>query len=190
LVHLLSDKALIRRVRNREVDAFQVLYSRYETRIFTFILRYTGSRALAEDLLQETFWRVWQAASTFQPEKGEFHSWLYRVALNAVRSEMAHKRHRLEETGADPSAENTTGRAACQEHSPLGRLERRESQTLFAKALSELSPAMREVVVLKCVEEMKFSEIASVTGTSEGTLKSRFHRAVGELRRRLLAVGR
>lgn len=182
-----SDAALMKRVRNRDVDAFQVLYSRYETRIFTFLVRYVGNRPLAEDLLQETFWRVWQAAASFQPERGEFRSWLYRVALNAVRSEMAHKRYDLDRRAPSgspgPSARH---QAAGREHDPADRLELEESATLVEKALSGLSPSMREVIVLKCLEEMKFSEIAAVTGTPEGTLKSRFHRAIAELRRRLL----
>ncbi len=183
----LSDAALMKRVRNRDVDAFQVLYSRYESRIFNFLLRYVGNRPLAEDLLQETFWRVWQAAASFQPDRGEFRSWLYRVALNGVRSEMAHKRYGLDRLAPEGQSQlaarhQQTGR----EHDPAGRLELEENNTLVEKALSGLSPSMREVIVLKCLEGMKFSEIASVTGTPEGTLKSRFHRAIAELRRRLL----
>ena len=181
-----SDEALMKRVRNRDVDAFQVLYCRYETRIFSFVLRYTGSRGLAEDLLQETFWRVWQAAATYQPQKGEFRSWLYRVALNTVRSEMAHKRHVLEHTTSAPHSKISEGLKTGPADDPGSRLVHEENQTLVEKALSALSPSMREVVVLKCFEGMKFSEIAMVTGTPEGTLKSRFHRAIAEMRRRLI----
>jgi RNA polymerase sigma-70 factor (ECF subfamily) len=183
-MELLSDAALMKRVRNRDVDAFQILYSRYESRIFNFLLRYVGNRPLAEDLLQETFWRVWQAAASFQADRGEFRSWLYRVALNTLRSEMVHKRYELDRLAP--------GRAWREEtqvifgNDPGDRLELEESAALVQKALSGLPPAMREVIVLKCLEGMKFSEIASVTGTPEGTLKSRFHRAIAELRRRLL----
>ncbi|RPI23461.1 MAG: sigma-70 family RNA polymerase sigma factor [Acidobacteria bacterium] len=179
----LSDQVLMKRIRSRDVDAFQVLYSRYEARIFNFVLRYAGDRALAEDLLQETFWRVWQAAATFQSERGEFRSWLYQVALNVVRTEMVHKRHTLEQAAADPHSSDPKAGPA---DDPGDRLVQQENTTLVAKALSGLTPPMREVVILKCFEGMKFSEIASVTGTPEGTLKSRFHRAVAELRRRLV----
>jgi RNA polymerase sigma factor (sigma-70 family) len=88
-IELLSDEALMKRVSNRDRQAFQVLYCRYEVRIFNFVVRCAGSAPLAEDLLQETFWRVWQAAGTFQPQKGGFRAWLYRVALNVVRTELA-----------------------------------------------------------------------------------------------------
>ena len=187
----LSDAALMKRIRSRDVDAFQALYSRYEARIFNFLLRYVGNRPLAEDLLQETFWRVWQAAVSFQADRGEFRSWLYRVALNVVRSEMAHKRYELDRLAPGPGIPEGRSPAggrvpAGQEQDPAERLALQESASLVEKALSGLSPSMREVVVLRCLEGMKFSEIASVTGTPEGTLKSRFHRAIAELRRRLL----
>jgi RNA polymerase sigma-70 factor (ECF subfamily) len=58
-------------------------------------------------------------------------------------------------------------------------------EALVASALGELSPGLREVVALRCMEGMKFSEIAEVTGAPAGTLKTRFHRAVAQLRRRL-----
>ena len=185
-MELLSDAALMKRVRNRDVDAFQALYSRYESRIFNFLLRYVGNRPLAEDLLQETFWRVWQAAGSFQADRGEFRSWLYRVALNGVRSEMAHKRYGLDRLAPEGRFYSAADPSTGLEHDPAHRFERQESATLVERALSGLSPSMREVIVLKCLEGMKFSEIASVTGTPEGTLKSRFHRAIAELRRRLL----
>jgi len=165
-MELLSDAALMKRVRNRDVDAFQVLYSRYESRIFNFLLRYVENRPLAEDMLQETFWRVWQAAASFQAERGEFRSWLYRVALNVARTEMAHKRYGLDRLAPDtPSHEAACHPSTGREHDPAGLLEQQESRTLVEKALSGLSPSMREVIVLKCLEGMKFSEIASVTGT-------------------------
>lgn len=180
----LADEALMKRVCARDADAFRVLYGRYELRIFNFVLRCTGDRGLAEDLLQETFWRVWQAARTFDPARGVFRSWLYRVALNATRSEMALNRHACEvRDGA--SHEKSIPAAEGVPDTPQSRFERREMETLVATALTQLSPGLREVVALRCVEGMKFSEIAAVTGAPAGTLKTRFHRAVAELRRRL-----
>ncbi len=71
-IEALGDEVLMRRVCTRDVDAFRVLYGRYELRVFNFVFRCVGERALAEDLLQETFWRIWQAAHTFDPARGGF----------------------------------------------------------------------------------------------------------------------
>jgi RNA polymerase sigma-70 factor, ECF subfamily len=181
----LADEALIRRVCTRDVDAFRVLYFRYEIRVFNFVLRCVGERALAEDLLQETFWRVWQAARTFDPARGEFRSWIYRVALNATRSELGLKRYACEDRSGliQEVAEQVRDRDCLED--PASLFEKGETRAQVATALARLSPALREVVALRCMEGMKFSEIAAVTGTRTGTLKTRFHRAVAELRRRL-----
>jgi RNA polymerase sigma-70 factor (ECF subfamily) len=180
-----ADELLIKRVCARDVEAFGVLYRRYELRVFNFLFRCAGNRALAEDLLQETFWRVWQAARTFDPARGGFPSWLYRVALNAARSELGLKRYSCESrNGIIPDGSDfQSGRKVADD--PESRFERTETESLVAAALARLSPALREVVALRCMEGMKFSQIAAVTGAPMGTLKTRFHRAVTELRRRL-----
>ena len=181
----LADELLIKRVCACDVEAFAVLYSRYELRVFNFLLRCAGNRALAEDLLQETFWRVWQAARTFDSARGGFRPWLYRVALNAARSELALKRYSREsQDGIVPEGTDLpSDRKAAED--PESHFKRTETESLVAAALARLSPALREVVALRCMKGMKFSEIAAVTGAPMGTLKTRFHRAVTELRRRL-----
>jgi RNA polymerase sigma-70 factor (ECF subfamily) len=184
-IEALADEILMKRVCARDVDAFRVLYFRYELRVFNFLLRCAGDRALAEDLLQETFWRVWQAARTFDSARGGFRSWVYRVALNAARSEMALKRYARESReGIIPEMSDLPVGPGSSDN-PQSRCERRETEALVSAALARLSPALREVVALRCMEGMKFSEIAAVTGAPAGTLKTRFHRAVAELRRRL-----
>jgi RNA polymerase sigma-70 factor (ECF subfamily) len=184
-IEALADEFLMKRVCTRDVDAFGVLYARYELRVFNFLLRCVGDRALAEDLLQETFWRVWQAARTFDSARGEFRSWLYRVALNATRSELGLKHYSRE--SLDGVIPDRPVQSAGQDSpgDPERGIERREAAALVSAALAGLSPEMREIVTLRCLEGMKFSEIAMVTGAAAGTLKTRFHRALAELRRRL-----
>ena len=170
----------------RDVDAFGALYARYELRIFNFLFRCVGDRALAEDLLQETFWRLWQAARTFDPARGEFRSWLYRVALNVTLSELGLKHYSRESHPGTLPEKGTLPTTRESPDDPERRFERKEAAALVSTALADLSLEMREVVVLRCLEGMRFSEIALVTGATAGTLKTRFHRAVVELRRRLV----
>jgi RNA polymerase sigma-70 factor, ECF subfamily len=183
-----SDEGLMKRVRKGDVDAFRVLYDSYAGRIYTFTLRHCGNRAMAEDMLQETFWRVWQGARTFEPARGEFCRWVYRIALNVVRNEFCHRRHTLECALESAGAAGIQTAERESSASPALEVERRRSFTQVAAALDALSPAMRDVVVLRCLEGLKFQEIAAATGTPQGTLKARFHRAVRDLRR-LLSPG-
>jgi RNA polymerase sigma-70 factor (ECF subfamily) len=185
-MEILSDRTLVERVARGDADAFTTLYRRYERPIFGALLRLTGRRALAEDWLQETFTRVWLAASTHDPSRGEVRPWLYKIALNTARSEMARKRFRaphvsLDEPGLDLPDDLTAEKRAA------ARLDEDRQASVVAKALQELPDFMREVIVLRCSRELSFAEISEVTGAPQGTLKSRFHRAVAALRK---SVGR
>lgn len=171
----------MRLVLARDTRALEQLYSRYESPIYNFIARYTGSRELAQDLLQETFTRVWCAAHLFDLDAGHFRGWLYKIALNLARSEMAKKRyayHYVEVSALAPEEEPVHASAESPE---AAALENDLSRTL-AKALGQLSPPLREVIVLKHYQQLKFREIAEATQTPEGTLKARFHRALAQLK--------
>ena len=76
----LTDEILITRTTQGDVAAFEVLYDRYAPTVLGIVLKIIEDRALAENLLQETFWQVWQSASMYRPESGPFTSWLFRMA--------------------------------------------------------------------------------------------------------------
>jgi RNA polymerase sigma factor (sigma-70 family) len=130
---------------------------------------------MAQDMRQETFTRVWTMVRTFRGDQGSFKGWLFTIALNVTRSELAHKRHRvrhLAEEALEDLASGTDGPDVLLQHSEVGGR--------VAAALAELAPHLREVVVMKVYHQLKFREIADITKTPEGTLKARFHRAVAK----------
>jgi RNA polymerase sigma-70 factor (ECF subfamily) len=178
-----SDRTLAARAIRGDADAFAELYRRYERPIFNFILRSTGQRALAEELLQETFTRVWRVGSTFDAANGSFRPWLYKIALNTVRSELRKKRYAAEHVPLEASeAEASATRSA---RDPAERFALSVQAPQVARALEALAPYLKEVVILRCYQQLTFSEIAEITGAPEGTLKARFHRAVAALREQL-----
>jgi RNA polymerase sigma-70 factor (ECF subfamily) len=181
-----SDLDLIDRTARGDAQAFSALYTRYARPVFGVLYRLAGRRALAEEWLQEAFTRVWLAAGTHDPARGAVRSWIFKIAVNVARSELGRKRHRtphvsLEETGLE-LADHDAGEARL-----LAALDETRRGQELARALERLPDFMREVVVLRCSRELSFAEIAEVTGAPEGTLKSRFHRAVTALR---AALGR
>ncbi len=181
----LADGTLLERVARGDTDAFTVLYRRFERPVFAMLLRLAGGRrALAEEWLQEAFTRVWLGAGTHDPSRGEVRPWIYKIALNTARSEMARKPYRalhvsLDESGLDLPDERAGEKRVA------AHLDESRRATAVAEALSRLPDFMREVIVLRCSRELSFAEIAEVTGAPQGTLKSRFHRAVAALREAL-----
>lgn len=188
-VEISTDRALMQRVTNGDADAFAILYRRYERPIFGFLFRLAGRRALAEDLLQETFTRVWLAAQTWDPARGTFKGWLYKVALNTARNELVKKVHSASHVSLDAETAEIADPGSGAE-SLAAELDQSLRASAVARALSELPDYMREVVVLRCSQQLSFAEIAEATGAPEGTLKARFHRAVAALRTAVGEPGR
>jgi RNA polymerase sigma-70 factor (ECF subfamily) len=175
-----SDEALAAEVARGDTEALRSLYMRYQVQAYNLILRLTGDREMARDLLQEAFTRVWTMAHTFDPARGAFKGWLFTIALNAARSELVKKRHGVKHVDTEEAQD-----LASQADGPEAQLARSEDQKRVASALALLPALHREVVVMRVFHQLKFREIAQMTQTPEGTLKARFHRAVAELREHL-----
>jgi RNA polymerase sigma-70 factor (ECF subfamily) len=184
-----SDLELIDRVARRDTQAFSALYGRYSRPVFGMLVRLAGRRELAEECLQEAFTRVWLAAATHDPGRGAVRAWIFRIALNTARSELARKRHRTPHVSFEQAGLELADARAGEPQLAAGLDQTRRARQLAA-ALERLPDFMREVVVLRCSRELSFAEIAAVTGAPEGTLKSRFHRAVAALRAALGHPGR
>jgi RNA polymerase sigma-70 factor, ECF subfamily len=180
----LSDETLIEQVARGDADAFTVLYRRYERPVFAVLLRLGGQRALAEEWLQEAFTRVWLAAGRHDPARGRVKPWIYAIALNTARSELGRKRHRTPHVSLE-AAEIDLPDLAGSEPTLARRLDGARQAHALQAALLQLPEYLREVVVLRCSRELSFGEIAEITGSPQGTLKSRFHRAMLALRTRL-----
>ena len=89
-----SDEILIIRVAQGDKTSLEILYDRHAATILGILVRIIGERAIAEEILQETFWQVWQRAATYQSQQGSFTSWLYRItrelAMDAYGQVNAH----------------------------------------------------------------------------------------------------
>ena len=180
----LSDERLMERVARGDKDAFTLIYRRYERPVFGVLLRLSGQRALAEEWLQEAFTRVWLAAATHDASRGAVRPWIYAIAVNTARTEMSRKRHRSPHVSLEAAEMDLEDRTSGE--APLtARLDGQRRESALAEALGQLPAYLREVVVLRCSRELSFAEIEAVTGAPQGTLKSRFHRAVQALRERV-----
>lgn len=176
------DKKLMKLVVDRNTQAFKILYNRYKIQIFNFIFKYTGIRELAQDLLQETFTRIWFAAHTFDLKKGNFKGWMYKIALNITRNEMSRKQYSYQYFDVTELSDSNHEALKSEKEQPDVKLENLELKNTILKALGKLTPHLREIIILKHYQQLKFREIAEITNTPEGTLKARFHRAIAKLK--------
>lgn len=178
----LSDEELARRALAGEQAAFEGLVARYERRVYSLARRLTHSDADAEDVLQDTFVRVYRKLSSFRGE-AKFSTWLFRVATNcALMVRRRQRRQRTESLEAYLPAFDQGGRHAREvDHGRAARadeiLDRRRLATALRNALERLPDAYRAALVLKDLEEIPTREVASVLGLTEAAVRQRVHRA-------------
>jgi RNA polymerase sigma-70 factor (ECF subfamily) len=184
-----AEAGLIQRLVARDEQAFNALVRAYERRVFALLLRMIGNGAEAEDLAQEVFVQVFKAIGTFRGDS-KLSTWIYRIAINLSKNRSKYLRVR--------HAGETDPLDALQEHVPMGEAGKQATMAYVARpddmvagkqmerivqqGILELEPSFRECLVLRDVEDLSYEEIASITGLPEGTVKSRIHRARGQLR--------
>ena len=162
-------------------DDLRALYEQYAGRIFTLARYALGSEAAAEDAVQSIFLKAFQNLARFRGQ-ADAGTWLWRIAVNHCNDELR-RRKRSEEVPLDAILGWADGA-----HTPEQRHAVRQIDEIVARALLELSPKLRTVVVLRYVEEMPYEEIAAVLGCSVGTVSSRLSRALEQLERILRPI--
>ena len=177
--HQLIDACLAGRT-----EAFDRLVMRYQDRLYNTLLKMLGSADDARDIAQDAWVHAFQKLATFRGNSA-FYSWLFRIAFNAAVSEK--RKHRHPTASLDASRERTGHEPpdARPDGHPSHPMELAERQMLVQTALAQLSDEYRTVLVLKEMEDLKYEEIADMVGCPIGTVRSRIHRARGELREKL-----
>ncbi len=175
-----SDAELTRRMAGGDTHAFDVLFAQYGAGVYGFLLRMTGDAARAEDVTQETFLRFWRARSTFVyggDSGASLRTYLFTVA-----------RRRLLDVCKRPDYDTRAWDEAVQDAlpsrdpGPEQALLATELVQTLEDALAALPPALREVTLLREVEDMTYEQIAAIVNCPTGTVKSRLNAARVQLR--------
>lgn len=164
-----EDRDLVLAARKGKVDAYNVLISRWEKRVFNYLLRLVRSREDAMDLSQEAFLKAYQKLGKLE-DPSRFGPWLFRIAHNEAYSMLRKFRPEIE-TEFDIVTETTAG-----------RMEPVELTIAVNHALGTLSPDQREAVLLKVYQGFKFEEMAEILDTPVSTIKSRVYTALDNLK--------
>ncbi len=159
------------------LEEFDLLYTRHVEAIYKYLYRRTLLRATAEDLTSTTFLKALESIRSFNPRKGEFRTWLYRIARNTL---IDHYRNPALKTVDIESVWDLPSEEITSLH-----LEQSMNADALRKALSTLTNAQREVVMLRIWEGLSYKEISDLTGKSEANCKMIFSRSVSGLRSEL-----
>jgi RNA polymerase sigma-70 factor (ECF subfamily) len=161
-----SDEQLVESLRRGGADAFEELYHRYKRHIYTFCLKLTGDRFLAEDATHDAFLKMYHNVETLS-DTSVFRSWLFTIARNEV-FKMLRKHQRNGTADADSVWTNET---------PLSFTQASETRAIVAGCIDALKPEYKEVLLLREYEQRSYEEIAEITGDSESSVKSRLFKA-------------
>jgi RNA polymerase sigma factor (sigma-70 family) len=154
-------------------DAFERLYAEHAQALYGFLSYRTGDRALAEDLLADTFERAPRARRRFDSRRASEKTWLYAIALNCLRD---HARRRASEGRA------LERMAAGPRTVSDGEIEQVAERDLVNRSLAALSEEEREAIALRFGAELTVPEIAKLTGERLTTMEGRVYRALRKLR--------
>lgn len=179
-----QDRELVKRCLAGENAAWETLVRTQSRRVYNLCYRFTGRFQEAEDLTQEIFIKIFQTLRSYDEAQGGFSTWLNRIARNHLVDH--YRRTRKERaTSSLEEALPTLVEKASPELEPTVRVESRERQERLQVGLNQLSPDLREAVILRDLHDLDYLEIAQVLGVPEGTVKSRINRGRLELARLL-----
>jgi RNA polymerase sigma-70 factor (ECF subfamily) len=179
-------EADVAQLRRGDLDALSTLVSRYQNRLYRFLLRLVRDRSEAEDLFQQTWVHVAEKIRRFDPSRN-FDAWLFTVARNLAIDHLRRIRPASldQPVSEDESQGTAVERLVSKDPAPLDRVLENERSSRLGTALDELPLAYREVMTLRFEEEMKIEEIAQVLSIPLSTVKSRLRRSLEQMRQSL-----
>ncbi|MFK7953052.1 MAG: RNA polymerase sigma factor [Ekhidna sp.] len=170
------EELIIEKIRNDDTRnyGFNLLIREYQERVYWHVRKMVIDHDDADDLTQEIFVKVWKNLQSFR-EDAKLFTWIYRIATNECLTFLKKKKRRFFVPINDVEAELNTKLESSPE------LSGDEVQMKLQKALLKLPDKQRMVFNMKYFDNMKFKDIAEITGTSEGGLKANYHHAVKKI---------
>ena len=173
-----TGKELIEGCQRGDTDAFRALFEKHKDAVYSIALRYSGDAAVAQDIAQDTFLKLFSTLGTFRGDSN-FESWLYRVVVNSC-FDQKRKTRRL-----TPLVDEVLAVLQTPDLSVLDEVLQAEMSTHVQSVVDSLPPDQRMVIVLRYTQGLSYDEIAAILGCASGTIASRLNRAHKVLERRL-----
>ncbi len=174
-----TDDKLMEQISSGQEAAFRLLVQRWESPLFGFLWRMTGSEDDAKDLCQDTFVTVYSRSSEYKQE-GKFKSWLFRIAGNSARS-FLRRRKIIGWVSFDFAKHDRPAGTDL----PDAEVSRDEQVKLLQTAVDKLPPRQKQALVLKRYQQLSQKEVAEVMQISESAVESLLVRALTQLRKQI-----
>lgn len=181
-----TDQELIEQYRAGDDESFTLLVQRYLTPIYRFAFQFTHEQSNTEDIVQETFIKVWKNLHRFDPGR-PFKTWVFAIAKNTTYDFLKKKKTLPFSAFENDEGENPLEAIDDENLLPDSLLERKEAATLLAGALKKLSPNNRTLLTLKYLEDFSLEEISEILKEPYNTIKSRHSRALQSLKKAILS---
>jgi len=178
------DIKLMLNFKEGDQRAFRMLFDKYKRQVINFCFRYCGHQAVAEELAQETFLRVYKAAARYRPE-ARFSTWLFKIAANVCLNEIRKPDYRarlesIDQTPDEDHAANPVSAMDAEQSMPDALLEAHQNQALIRQAIGRLPQEQRTALLLRATEGFSYGEIGQQINRSENHVKTLIYR--GRLR--------
>ena len=183
-LHRMSDEELMLQFQSGRSEAFNALVNRYSSRLMRYLYRGCGDLMGCEDMIQETFVRVYRNRHSYKQGQAQFANWIYTIAGNLARSRYRKRQRRQTYCSQALNCDCRRGEVDIPDVSvpPDWHLEKEVSSRYIQKALEKIPADFRTVVVLRDIQQLPYDEIAEITGLPMGTVKSRINRGRAKLR--------
>jgi len=185
----ISDEVLVRRFKSGDKNSFRRLVEKYQSKIYSIVLASVRDKNDTDDLCQEIFIKVYRGLSQFKG-KSKFFTWLYRITINTCISAQNARKRKPETIPLSypvDEKENPLSTKLSQDtvKRPMEVLKNKELEVKIKLAIDSLSDRLKEVFILREVEDLSYKELSKILQCSEGTIKSRLFRAREKLKKKL-----
>lgn len=182
-----TDEDLIERFQNGDLYAFDLIVKRYKNQLMNFVYRFLGNAEEAEDLVQETFLRVYRNRKAYQ-KVAKFSTWIYTIAGNLAKTELRKRKRRKFFSISDLGYNEKDYDISDEAFNPEKDVDSRMKEEIIHREINDLSPKFREVILLRDVQQLSYEEISQIVDIPLGTVKSRVNRGRLKLQERLKSL--
>lgn len=173
-----NDEAIVKRVQEGDVEAYNLLVIKYQHKIFQVIGKFVNNQADIADVAQEAFIKAYRAINSFRADSS-FYTWLYRIAVNTAKTHLESNnktRNHLDVDSPEFQSIDEQGVLSSSD-TPDRIIESQELQQVIIDAMADLPSELSEAITLREVEGMSYEDMAVVLKVPIGTVRSRIFRA-------------